>query len=574
MVTNWRGRDLKVLIESWSVKKKLILATLPIIVTASLLAAYVEHARNEAGLRDKLTTQARNLASQIMVDRQYYTSTVVPRITELGGTLGGDYATVHGRFPLPATFVREVSEASARLHNGYTARLVSPWPINKKQGVIDEFQRAGFAYLDTHPDEQFIKMDIVEGHQVLRVLMTDRALSSSCVHCHNSHPDSARHDFKVGDVMGGLEIDVPTDRYQNEIRKDLLLTITGGGFMSALTIALIMVGTRQFITNPLSGLAARMASFASTQPRRSGPEALPDNEILALTKEFEFMASTINKQQDELRKANADLEQRVIERTEQLRATMTEKERISSELRVASSIQQSILPRTFPPYPDRMEFDLYAESLPAREMGGDFYDFFLIDTHRLGVVIADVSGKGVPAAIFMTVSRTLIKAEAMTGIDPGECLQQANQLLCQDNDAAMFVTVFYGVLDLRSGELVYANGGHNSPYLLSANGTASVLNGTGGIALGVIDDAVFQSRRLTLEAGNQLFLFTDGITEAMNIDEELFSDARLAASLAQARTQDPRELLGQVVTAVRSFVAAAPQSDDLTALALCYRGAS
>ena len=221
-----------------------------------------------------------------------------------------------------------------------------------------------------------------------------------------------------------------------------------------------------------------------------------------------------------------------------------------------------------------MEFDLYAESLPAREMGGDFYDFFLIDTHRLGVVIADVSGKGVPAAIFMTVSRTLIKAEAMTGIDPGECLQQANQLLCQDNDAAMFVTVFYGVLDLRSGELVYANGGHNSPYLLSANGTASVLNGTGGIALGVIDDAVFQSRRLTLEAGNQLFLFTDGITEAMNIDEELFSDARLAASLAQARTQDPRELLGQVVTAVRSFVAAAPQSDDLTALALCYRGAS
>lgn len=565
---------MKIFLKSWPVGKKLIVMTLPIIMTASVLAGYVEHSRNEAGLRDKLSAQAKSLASQIMIDRQYYASAVVPRITALGGTLGADYGAVHGRFPLPATFVREAAEASAQEHREYRVRLMSPWPINKTQGLTDEYQRAGLAFLESHPDDQFIQMGTVTDRPVLRVLLADRAVSASCVSCHNSHPDSPRRDFKVGDVIGGFEIDIPTDHYQHEIQQDLLLTLTGGGLMCLLVFGVMVVGTKTIVTAPLAGLAARMASFAS--PQSDGPQktALSGNEVLALTQEFEAMASTIGSQQAALREANAHLEQRVLERTEQLRTTLAEKERISSELRVASSIQQSILPRTFPPFPARTEFDLYAESIPAKEMGGDFYDFFLIDTHHLGLVIADVSGKGVPAAIFMTVSRTLIKAEAMTGIGPDECLQRVNALLCEDNDAAMFVTVFYGVLDLRSGELVYANGGHNSPYLLSANGTATVLNGTGGIALGVIDDAVFQSRRLTLEAGTQLFLFTDGITEAMNSHEELFGDARLAASLAQASTQDPRELLGQVVMDVRRFVAAAPQSDDLTALALCYRGAS
>jgi serine phosphatase RsbU (regulator of sigma subunit) len=561
---------MKFLSSSWPVEKKLIIVTLPIIATASILAAYIEHSRNEAGLHDKLTSQAKNLASQIMVDRQYYATTIVPRVAQLGGTLGSDYPLVHGRFPLPATFVREAAELSSQLHSGYTATLISPWPINKKQGVTDEFQRRGFAYLETHPDAQFIETNTIHGRPVLRVLVTDRATATACVSCHNAHPDSPRHDFKLGDVMGGLEITTPIDRYQSEIRKDLLLTFTGGGVMCVVVVGLLIISTRQFVTRPLSGLATRIASFASTQPQLSNIEMLAGNEINALTNEFEAMASTISSQQAELREANAHLEQRVIERTEQLRATMTEKERISSELRVASSIQQSILPRKFPPYPDRTDFDLYAQSIPAREMGGDFYDFFLIDEHRLGMVMADVSDKGVPAAIFMTVSRTLIKAEAMTGIEPGECLQRANRLLCQDNDTAMFVTVFYGVMDLLTGALVYANAGHNAPYLISLKGDVTALPGTGGMALGVTDECVFRTARVTVEPGSQLFLFTDGITEAMNVHQELFGETRLVSILQQAVRREPRELLAQVLKDVRRFAADAPQSDDLTAMVLCY----
>lgn len=254
----------------------------------------------------------------------------------------------------------------------------------------------------------------------------------------------------------------------------------------------------------------------------------------------------------------------------ELHRTMAEKERIASELRIASEIQKSILPRKFPPYPDRTDFDLYAESIPAREMGGDFYDFFLIDEHHLGMVMADVSDKGVPAAIFMTVSRTLIRAEAVTGIEPGECLQRANQLLCQDNDAAMFVTVFYGVMDLRTGSLVYANAGHNSPYLIGREGDVTALPGTGGIPLGVTEECVFRTARATLEPGSQLFLFTDGITEAMNVPQELFGEIRLVSMLQQAGRRAPRELLAHVLTSVRTFAAGAPQSDDLTAMVLSY----
>lgn len=560
-------------VHSWTIGQKLMWVILPLITSASIIAAYVEHARNEASLRGKLTEQARNLASQIMADRQYYASAIVPRITAFGGTLGEDYATVHGRFPLPATFVREASEASVQLHNGYTARLISPWPINRKQGLIDEFQRAGFAYLDHNPDGQFIQAGMLDSRQVLRVLMPDRAVSSSCVSCHNAHPNSPRHDFKIGDIIGGLEIDVPIDRYQSEIRKDLLLTFTGGGLMCVLVGVVMITSTRRFVTSPLSKLASRMAMFAKHNPAHFlDTRTLSGNEVVALTQEFESMASTISRQHAELREANVDLENRVVERTEQLRATLTEKERISSELRVASSIQQSILPRRFPPYPDRTDFDLYAESIPAREMGGDFYDFFLIDPHRLGVVIADVSGKGVPAAIFMTVSRTLIKAEAMTGVDPGECLHRANVLLCQDNDASMFVTVFYGVMDLRTGVLVYANAGHNSPYLIGRSGAVAALPGTGSMALGVMDDVGFSTKTVTVEPDTQLFLFTDGITEAMNISEEFFGDAKLVSILQNAGARESRELLAHVLTAVRSFEDNAPQSDDLTALALYYRG--
>lgn len=561
-------KPLRARIASWPVRKKLLLATLPLIAAASVVAAYVEHSRNEENLTEKLSAQGQSLASQIMVDRQYYASTIVPRIASLGGTLGSDYESVNGRFPLPATFVRETAERAAHLDDGYVVKLISPWPINKAQGVKDDFQRAGFDFLKEHTDSHFIRMDTVEGRQTMRMLVADRASSPSCVSCHNQHPDSPRRDFRLGDVMGGLEILLPTDRYVAEIRQDMVLTFAGGGAMCLLVLAVMSVGTYRFVTAPLESLASRMAAFASNQPEAR--RGLVGNEITALTTEFESMASTIGQQQAALREANAELERRVAERTEQLRTTMEEKERISSELRIASAIQQSILPSRFP---DREEVDVHAVSVPAREMGGDFYDFFMIDEHRLGLVMADVSGKGMPAAMFMAVSRTLIKAGATTGLPPALCLARANTFLCQDNDASMFVTVFYGLLDLHTGVLDYINAGHNCPYLLRGADLA-VLPAIGGMALGVQDPGSLKSGRVMLRPGDGMFLFTDGITEAANLGLEMFGNSRLERILAQSITRSSRETIAAVVSAVRDFEGEMPQSDDITALALRYRGRS
>jgi sigma-B regulation protein RsbU (phosphoserine phosphatase) len=561
------GRD-------WKVGTKLIALTVPLIAIASLAAALAEYNRNQAGLKEKLTQRAKSIAHQIMADRQYYASTIVPRISELGGTMGPDYAQVHGRFPLPATFVREVSVMTAKIANGYTANLLSPWPINKEKGANDSFQKEGFAFLQTNPQAAFVRMDTVNGQAVMRVLLADIASAQSCVSCHNAHAQSPKHDFKLNDLMGGLEIVMPVQQYLQESRADLAMTLAGGTFMSLLVIAIVSFGTRRAITKPLAQLAARIAAFAARAGGRAEapPHARARNEVVALADEFVSMQAVIERQQQELVAANTTLEQRVLERTEELRRTTAEKERIGSELRIASEIQRSILPRTFPPFPDREDFEIYAETIPAREMGGDFYDFFLIDESHLGFVIADVSDKGVPAAIFMAVSRSLIKATALKDVPPGECMRHVNSLLCPDNDSAMFVTVFYGVLDTQSGELLYSNAGHNLPYLLSTTGEIRTLGGTGGMALGVVDGISFETKRVTLHPGDSLFLYTDGITEALDAQGHFFSDDRLRRALQDVNGLSPTEMLHRVVADVRRFAEGAPQADDITVLALHYYG--
>jgi phosphoserine phosphatase RsbU/P len=285
------------------------------------------------------------------------------------------------------------------------------------------------------------------------------------------------------------------------------------------------------------------------------------------------MASVIRSQQTALQEANASLEQRVQERTAELHRTMAEKERIGSELRIASEIQRSILPRTFPPFPDREDFEIYATTIPALEMGGDFYDFFLIDRTRLGVVIADVSGKGVPAAIFMAVSRSLLKATALTSVSPSECLEHVNRLLCPDNESAMFVTVFYGIVHTDTGELEFSNAGHNVPYVIHGD-RLSPVGQPEGMALGIMEEARYRTNRITLHAGEALVLYTDGVTEAMDPQNRLFSTPRLEQTLLRLAPQRPVHLLTKLVEEVQAFSSGAVQADDITLLALRYRQAA
>jgi len=240
------------------------------------------------------------------------------------------------------------------------------------------------------------------------------------------------------------------------------------------------------------------------------------------------------------------------------------------EMQAAAAIQQSILPGPLPSDSMRQRVDLHADMRPAREIGGDFFDYFLIDEDRLAFTVADVSGKGIPAALFMAVSRTVMR-NAASGADMGARMIDANRLLSAENAACMFVTMFHGVLDLTTGLLRYCNAGHNPPYLLRGDGGRETLKAT-GIPFGIDPDRPYQIAETVLASGDALFLFSDGITEAFSPAGEIFGEARLERALDGARGRGAAEMVAEVIGATDEFAAGAEQSDDITCLALVYRG--
>jgi len=223
-------------------------------------------------------------------------------------------------------------------------------------------------------------------------------------------------------------------------------------------------------------------------------------------------------------------------------------ESIKNDLAIAGEIQQTILPRSFPPFPELTEVvDIYASMTPAKDVGGDFYDFFQIDDERIGLVIADVSGKGVPASLFMAVSRTLLRATALRGVSSAECLTYANKLLCKESLDSMFVTVFYGIYHYKTGMMDYTNAGHNPPYLLRGGRTVECLPVASNFVVGVFDDIEFESNTLTFGIGDTLLLYTDGVTEAFNDKREQFSESNLQDILASMHESSSAK---EVVTSV------------------------
>ncbi|HYQ97966.1 MAG TPA: GAF domain-containing SpoIIE family protein phosphatase, partial [Candidatus Nitrosocosmicus sp.] len=248
-----------------------------------------------------------------------------------------------------------------------------------------------------------------------------------------------------------------------------------------------------------------------------------------------------------------------------------EKERMEEALKLAHDIQMSMLPKIFPPFPERHEFDIFASIAPAKEVGGDFYDFFFIDDDHLCFAIGDVSGKGVPASLFMAVTKTLFRATAGSGGTPGEILARLNAQICGDNESCMFVTLFCAILNIRTGQVDYSNGGHNLPYHLHHGGVSPLVN-FGGRALGLVEQSPYASGRMVLGPGEALLLYTDGVTEAMDPNERPYSDRRLAGFLASNRCSSPRQIIGDLVNDVRQYAGGAPQWDDITLLALVYFG--
>lgn len=344
--------------------------------------------------------------------------------------------------------------------------------------------------------------------------------------------------FPVDELMGDL----------NHLNRTLVLL----NFLGFILLGVIIVFITGSITRPLRHLAQATEKIGTGDLDAEIPVIKSRDEVGKLAESFISMKSSL--------KAYID----------QLKETTAAKERIESELKIAHDIQMSILPRTFPAFPQRTEFDIYACIEPAKEVGGDFYDFFFIDDDNLCFCIGDVSGKGVPASLFMAVTRTLIKAKSSKNLTPGVVLSRVNEDLCIDNTSCMFVTIFLGILNIRTGELTYSNGGHNFPYVIRNNGEFSQFEKMPGIALGVMDGFVFQERRITLNAGDYLYLYTDGVNEAMNYDGKMYDYERMNLYFKGALRMTPREMTENSLKDLKNFVSNAPQSDDITILVLQY----
>ncbi len=256
-----------------------------------------------------------------------------------------------------------------------------------------------------------------------------------------------------------------------------------------------------------------------------------------------------------------------------LQTVTAEKERIGAELNIATRIQESMLPDTFPPYPDRQEFDIYGRMDPAREVGGDFFDFFLIDDDHLGLVMADVCGKGVPAALFMMASKIILANNAMQGMSPGKVLFETNNVICANNKQEMFVTVWFGILELSSGKVTAANAGHEYPVLRSADGEFEIVyDNPHAFPIGSFPDEEYREYEWQLQPGQKLFLYTDGVPEAMNREREQFGISRMLDALNSDPARSAEEILLAVRAAVDGFTDGAEQFDDLTMLCVDYRG--
>ena len=340
-----------------------------------------------------------------------------------------------------------------------------------------------------------------------------------------------------------------------------LLVLMAGVILLCVLLALMF--TNRNVVNPIKSLSAHMAAF---DKNADSLELAPF--ITQSPDEIGVMAQSFN-----------DMSENIKEYVENLRAVTADKQRIATELNVANTIQTSMLPRIFPYAPDRKEFSVYATMLPAKSVGGDFYDFYILHgpertgTH-LAFVIADVSGKGIPAALFMVITKSLMKTRAMQGETPAEILTHVNNQLCENNDAGMFVTAYLGLLELATGKLTIANAGHNPPLLRHRGHGYEWLRYKRGFVLAGLADQKYENVEIQLQPGDRLFLYTDGVTEALSPEQALYGEARLEVKLDES-DREPMgvmKLLPYIQHSLDDFANGAEQADDVTMLALDWCG--
>ena len=534
----------------WSLGKKLTWLIVTMCVVLGLLAAVVSYRTFSASMMEYYnqlgTNLVRTLASQLdadELDRYYETGEMDERyyeiqsfISDLVASNDVEYLYVVRPHGVGVTFLfdsdMETGESGEYEDGGYCALGTY---VDLVGGFADNLDRL-LAGLDVEP--------IVQRDASYGWLMT---AMTPVLHEDGTMAGYVMADISMNDVMN--------------TRQTFLITLVGLlAAVAAVFLATFLFILRRMVLHPIDLLTQATGDFIqSNEEELAAGTATVNVPPIRTGDEVELLADSFRKMEEDM-----------ISYIREFMNATAEKERIGAELNVATQIQADMLPRIFPAFPERQEFEVYATMNPAKEVGGDFYDFFLVDDDHLAVVIADVSGKGVPAALFMVIAKTLIKNHAQNRETPGEVFTQTNAQLCEGNDAGLFVTAWMGVLEISTGKFVYVNAGHNPPLLKRAGGQYEWLKSRPGFVLAGMEGIRYRENTLELMPGDTLYLYTDGVTEATSSAQELYGEERLQAALNEASELPVSQLLPRIKNCIDTFVGDAEQFDDITMLGLQY----
>ncbi len=534
----------------WSLGKKLttlIVAMAAVLGVVAVVVSYRTFSDSMTEYYNRLGTNlVRTLASQLEaddldyyyetgeMDENYYQTQAF--IQDLVASNDVEYLYVVRPHGVGVTFLfdsdMEVSAGGPYDGGGY-------WALGSYVDLVGDFAANLDRLLSGQEVEPIVQQD--ESYGWLMTAMTPVL-----------HEDGTMAGYVMADISMN---DVMNTRQTFLVTLVALLTAVAVIFL----IAFLMILRRKVI-QPIDQLTQATGAFIqNNEEELAEGTAMVNVPEIHTGDEVELLADSFRKMEEDM-----------ISYIRSFVAVTAEKERIGAELNVATQIQADMLPRIFPAFPERKEFDIYATMDPAKEVGGDFYDFFLVDEDHLAVVIADVSGKGVPAALFMVIAKTLIKNHAQNRESPGSVFTQTNEQLCEGNDAGLFVTAWMGVLEISTGTFVYVNAGHNPPLLKRAGGQFEWLKSRPGFVLAGMEGIRYRENTLQLEPGDELYLYTDGVTEATSGNQELFGEERLQAALNEEPDLPVHKLLPKIKGCIDAFVGEAEQFDDITMLGLHY----
>ena len=381
---------------------------------------------------------------------------------------------------------------------------------------------------------------------------------------YRTHPTDGQHPHittlvpvtkSSGEVAAILCMQRPMSELEEASRPFVQKSAFSTILLSIIAVAFAAVFFKRQVVEPV-----KIASDEASRFARENTKGKPIGKI-SKYEEIARLATSID-----------TMETDMVNYMEHLTTLTADKQRISTELSLATQIQATMMPHIYPAFPDRTEFDIYALMHPAKEVGGDFYDFFLIDEDHLCMVMADVSGKGIPAALFMMASKIILQSCAMLGQCAAEILTKTNEAICSNNQAGMFITVWLGILEISSGKLTAANAGHEYPVIKRADGAFEVMKDKHGLVIGALEGVRYREYELQFEPGMKLFLYTDGVPEASDAENRMFGLPRMLSALNADKDAGPEKLLNHVLDAMGDFVKDAEQFDDTTMLCLEYRG--